>query len=483
MAYPLRDSTLLGNANASEGVNEKSDYYREPELSIIETQEFDEKFYHASGVDSASSTNSPKSEHGIRANGPRLWHDLHHTAQWGAIPGSMGMARLTLSDEDKAVRDWFVKEARSFGCQIKIDGIGNIFAVLPGRNNDLAPIAMGSHLDTQPAGGRFDGILGVLSGLEVLRTIKESGELTYAPIAVVVWTNEEGARFNPGCTGSAVWAGWTRLSDALKQTDSEGASIESELSRIGYAGPYLADHRMNPLSAHFELHIEQGPRLEKASKQIGVVCGVQGIRWYTAKVTGERAHAGSTPMSVRSDAVVGAAEIITLLRDRATELNGFATVGCVHVDRASSNTIAGDVTFSIDLRHRSAEGLEAMERNMRDRMEALTLRSPGLHFSLAQRWESPAVRFDDSMLSCVRAAASNELGVYGFIELDSNAGHDSVLTAACGVPSAMIFVPSKAGLSHCPEEFTSEEDCTVGVQVLLDSVLRYDDAVREYLSR
>ncbi|KAJ3519071.1 hypothetical protein NM208_g14278 [Fusarium decemcellulare] len=216
---------------------------------------------------------------GLTTDRRRLWTEIHRTAQWGAIPNSTGMARLALSNEDKLVRDYFVQEASGLGCNVSIDQMGNIFAVLAGDNNSIPPIGMGSHLDTQPAGGRYDGILGVLGALEVLRTVKASGHRTYAPLAAINWTNEEGARFTPGCSGSAVWASHMALSKFYDLYDTtRTCTMEQELKRIGYHGPVQASYDASKLSAHIELHIEQRSLLQDAKKSIGVVTSIQGIR-------------------------------------------------------------------------------------------------------------------------------------------------------------------------------------------------------------
>lgn len=234
--------------------------------------------------------------------------------------------------------------------------------------------------------------------------------------------------------------------------------MKSELSRINYLGPYYADYRLNPLSAHLELHIEQGSRLEKSGRKAGIVNCIQGIRWYKVAVTGVRAHAGSTPMESRADALVATAAIVTMLREEATKRSAFATVGMLHLERPSSNTIPGAASFTIDIRCPSEEGLNAIEASVKEKMALITAENPKLTFQMAKVWESPAVKFDSMLLSCIRMAAADEVGQERCMEMQSFAGHDSALTASCGVPTAMIFVPSRDGISHAPEEFTSEEE-------------------------
>ncbi|KAH8647273.1 hypothetical protein BX600DRAFT_532765 [Xylariales sp. PMI_506] len=405
----------------------------------------------------------------------RLWHEIHHTAQWGAIPGSQGMARLSLSDDDQQVRDYFVNETKRLGCRVTIDEMGNIMAVLPGQNNNIPPIGIGSHLDTQPAGGRFDGILGVLAAVEVLRTIRNSNMTTYAPVAAINWTNEEGARFTPGCSGSAVWAGHTPLTQAhaLEETNSS-CTMKQELRRINYLGPVAASFEANPLSAHFELHIEQNRRLQDAGKRIGIVTDIQGVRWYSISIHGQRAHAGSTPMPQRADAMVGAARMILFLDMRARKLGAVATAGVVNLDRPSSNTVPGKVTFTVDLRHPIELVLDQFESAIRDYVDELKAANDKFEVEMSRIWHSPAAQMDKVAMSCSRAAAHRVVGCDSTMSLISLAGHDSAL-AALRVPTSMIFVPSKDGISHAPEEFTAEEECGTGAQVLLESVLAYDD--------
>lgn len=268
----------------------------------------------------------------------------------------------------------------------------------------------------------------------------------------------EGARFNPGCSGSSVWAGHSSITTAHGLRDGTGATVKDELARINYLGPYYADHRLNPLSAHFELHIEQGSRLERTGRKAGIVTGIQGIRWYKVTVTGVRGHAGSTPMENRVDALVATSSIVTLLTEEATKRSAFATVGVLQLDRPSSNTIVGSVNFTIDLRCQSQETLNDIETIIKDRMALMTADNSQLTFEMSLIWESPAVAFDSTMLSCIWSAATDEVGEDKCMEMVSFAGHDSALSASCGVPTAMIFVPSEGGISHAPEESTSKED-------------------------
>ncbi|OQE34666.1 hypothetical protein PENCOP_c016G02110 [Penicillium coprophilum] len=422
---------------------------------------------------------------GLCISGTRLYQDILKTSRWGQIGHTTGMARLSLSDEDKLVRDWFCQSALDLGCQVNVDAVGNIFAILPGKNMNLAPIAMGSHLDTQPAGGRFDGILGVIAGLEVLRTVQESGFQTYAPLAAVNWTNEEGARFTSGCTGSAVWSNHSSITAAQQMLTLDDSpcptTMKQELQRIGYLGSLASDFRSNPLSGHFELHIEQNTRLERQGKRIGIVEGVQGIKWYKVTCKGERAHAGSTPMEVRADAMVASAKIIASLEASARLHGAFATVGVLTLERSSSNTVPGHAQFTIDLRHPSAKILDQMEAEIKSNMDVAMKENPKITFELDEVWHSPAVRFDTAAVACVAEAAEARAAPSGVMRMDSFAGHDSALSAS-KVPTAMIFVPSQGGISHAPEEYTSKEQCEDGAQALLQSVLAYDALLRRKIS-
>src|SRR5271165_3895053 len=297
----------------------------------------------------------------LRVDAARLWDSIMETAQIGATPKG-GIKRLTLTDLDRQVRDWFVQACKQAGCTVTVDELGNIFARRPGRDNSLPPIAIGSHLDTQPTGGKYDGIVGVLSGLEVLRTLNDAGYETNAPIEVIDWTNEEGSRFAPAMVSSGVFAGVFDKQYAYDRTDREGMRFGDELERIGYKGDAkVGDHK---LAAFFELHIEQGPILEAEEKTIGIVTGVQGIRWYEVTVTGRDCHAGSTPMTMRSDALLAAARMIEVANavGLAGAPHAVSTVGLIEARPNSRNVINGEVFFSVDLRHPDDAVLLAMDK-------------------------------------------------------------------------------------------------------------------------
>ena len=399
----------------------------------------------------------------------RLWDSIMETAEIGATPKG-GVKRLTLTDLDRQVRDWFVAACKRAGCTVQVDELGNIFARRPGRDNSLPPIAIGSHLDTQPTGGKYDGIIGVLSGLEVLRTLNDAGYETNAPIEVIDWTNEEGSRFAPAMLSSGVFAGAFDKQYAYDRTDREGLRFGDELERIGYKGDVpVGDHR---LAAFFELHIEQGPILEAEEKTIGIVTGVQGMRWYEVTVTGRDSHAGSTPMALRSDALLGAARMIDAVNAAALAHapNAVATVGLIEARPNSRNVIPGEVFFTVDLRHPDDAVVAAMEDVMRAGVAEAAERT-GVSVAVEQVWDSPAVHFDPACIAAVRDAAAAH--GYPSREITSGAGHDAAYIARVA-PTTMIFVPCEKGISHNELEKTEPEQVTAGANVLLHAVLATD---------
>jgi beta-ureidopropionase / N-carbamoyl-L-amino-acid hydrolase len=402
----------------------------------------------------------------------RLWDSLMETAQIGATPKG-GLCRLTLTDLDRQARDWFKAQCEALGCCVTVDDMGNMFAHRPGKNPALPAIAMGSHLDTQPTGGKFDGVLGVLAALEAMRTLHEAAYETNAPIEIVNWTNEEGARFAPAMLASGVFAGALSHDFAYARTDRDGKTFGAELDRIGYRGPERAGARK--FSGHFELHIEQGPILEAEGRMIGVVQGVRGIRWYEVTINGQEAHTGTTPMGLRKNALLGAARIIecvdTLARNHA---DAVGTVGLIDNRPNSRNVIPGEVFFSIDFRHADDKVLDTMERELRVALAEILV-PMGLTYEEAQIWQSPPITFDPQLIDCVRIGAQKA----GLLSRDmiSGAGHDSCYVSRVA-PATMIFVPCRGGISHNEAEWSSPEQCAAGAQVLLNAVLELDRRLR-----
>ncbi len=400
----------------------------------------------------------------LRINGARLWQSLMTLAKIGATAKG-GVCRLALTELDKQGRDLFVQWAREAGCTIRIDTIGNIFARRAGQNPDLPPVLTGSHIDTQPTGGKFDGNYGVLAGLEVLRTLNDLDIQTEAAIEVVVWTNEEGSRFVPVMMGSGVFAGAFPLAQTLEQTDVKNISVATALQQIGYAGTTPCEHF--PIKAYFEAHIEQGPILEAQHDTIGVVTGALGQRWYDVTVTGMEAHAGPTPMELRKDALLAAAELIQCVNQIALAHapHGRGTVGWLDNYPNSRNVIPGQVKFSVDLRAPSDEILLAMDASIR---KACAKQCTGVSVSIEQVVYFPPQPFHAKQVSAVRSAA-DQLGL-PHTEIVSGAGHDAVYLARVA-PTAMIFIPCKDGISHNEIEDAKPEHITAGGNVLLLAIL------------
>ena len=397
----------------------------------------------------------------------RLWGTLMETAEIGGTPKG-GVCRLTLTEEDRRVRDWFAAAVRAAGLELGIDQMGTMYATRPGRDPSRKPIAMGSHLDTQPTGGKFDGILGVLAGLEVMRTLNDAGIETEAPITLVNWTNEEGARFAPGMVASGVYAGEVDQAWAMEREDAEGIKFGDALDAIGYRGTEPVGQRR--FGAMVELHIEQGPILELEEKKIGVVTAAKGSIWADCKVVGRESHAGSTPMNVRHDALMAFAEFALAVERIARENgpDGVATIGVVQALPASRNTIPGEVRFTLDYRHPDTAALERMTAAIGEAAGAIEA-GRKVEIAIDRFWNKPPIHFDESICGAVQKSAA-ELG-YPYRTITSGAGHDAVLTASV-VPTAMIFVPCKDGISHNEAESATREDCAAGANVLLRTVLQ-----------
>ena len=387
-------------------------------------------------------------------------------ARIGATPKG-GVARLALTDLDREARDWVVARATEMNMAVTIDRIGNIFMRRPGRDAGRPAVMSGSHIDTQPTGGKFDGNYGVLAALEVVRTLNEHAIDTDAPVEVAVWTNEEGSRFVPVMMGSGVFCGAFGLEDAYAARDVGGRSVREELERIGYCGEETPGR--HPLACYFEAHIEQGPVLEDAATVIGVVDGALGLRWYDCTVTGTEAHAGSTPMTVRRDALAVAARVmqeVVALGNRNAP-HGRGTVGYVSVFPNSRNVIPGKVGFSIDLRNASAEALDRMDDELRGFIERVRHDS-GLFVGVQEVAHYPACPFDAGCVGVVRSTAG-KLG-YSHMSVTSGAGHDAIYVARVA-PAAMIFVPCKDGISHNEIEDADPVHLEAGANVLLHCIL------------
>jgi N-carbamoyl-L-amino-acid hydrolase len=400
-----------------------------------------------------------------KINGDRLWGSLMTLAEVGATAGG-GVCRLALSDEDRLARDLYVRWCRDAGCSIRIDAVGNIFARRPGRNSSRSPVMTGSHLDSQPNGGRFDGAYGVMAGLEVLRALDEANITTDAPLEVVVWTNEEGTRFAPSMMGSMAFARLLELQQVYQATDAQGRTFRAELERTGYRGEGLGG---SPIGAYFEAHIEQGPILEEEGKTIGVVIGGQGQCWYDLVLTGQDAHAGSTPMARRRDALVAAAQIIQAVNRIGSSFppGGCATVGHLSVHPNSRNVIPGCVQLSIEIRHPDDLKRKAMDLAVRAavRESAATWR---IEAALTQVLDQPATPFDARCVAAVREAAACE--GHSHMDMVSGAAHDAIAIARIA-PTAMIFVPCAGGISHNETESATPDDLAAGCQVLMRSML------------
>jgi beta-ureidopropionase / N-carbamoyl-L-amino-acid hydrolase len=404
----------------------------------------------------------------LKINPQRLWDSLMHTAQFGGTPKG-GIKRLTVSDDDKNVRDWFKAECEKLGCKVEVDEVGNMFATRPGKRNDLLPIAMGSHLDTQPTGGKFDGVLGVLGPLEVMRTLVDMGYESNAPLMIVNWTNEEGSRFAPAMLCSGVYAGVFTPEFAYSREDRQGITLGDELTRIGYKGEHKAG--AIKFSSMFELHIEQGPILEAEEKIIGVVTGVQGMRWYEVTVRGQESHTGATPMGLRKNALLGASRMIEAIHQVGmAHLPGVASVGLIENRPNSRNVVPGEVFFTVDLRHPDEKILDQMEAAYRD---ALPKIADELKLELDEKriWNSPAVTFAPELIDCVRKGTAQ--AGYASRDMASGAGHDAAYINRVA-PTTMIFVPCLGGISHNEAESTTLDECGAGTQVLLNAVLEHD---------
>ena len=402
----------------------------------------------------------------LQINPQRMWDSIMEMHEIDATEKG-GNCRLTLSDGDKEGRELFRRWCEEAGLTVAVDSMGNMFARRKGKRDDLAPVAAGSHLDTQPTGGKFDGVLGVLSALELVRTLNDLDYQTERPIEIINWTNEEGSRFAPAMVSSGVFAGVFDQDFAYGRKDRDGKSLGDELERIGFKGDEKVGERK--YHAFFEYHIEQGPILEDEGKQIGVVTDGQGQRWYEIELTGFESHAGPTPMAVRRDALLGAAKVVELVNkialDRAPVAVG--TVGMVNVHPNSRNVIPGRVFLTVDFRHPDdgvLKGMgEALEKGVAQICEAMKLDK-----KLEQIFYYAPTHFDEACVGLVRQAAE-DLG-YAHRDIVSGAGHDACYIAQVA-PTAMVFCPCKDGISHNEVEDITQDWATAGANVLLRAVV------------
>ncbi|MCT8971304.1 Zn-dependent hydrolase [Microbaculum marinisediminis] len=408
----------------------------------------------------------------LRINGERLWDSLMEMAKIG--PGARGgNNRLTLTDDDKKARELFISWCEGAGCTTAVDSMGNIFARREGTDPSLPPVMVGSHLDTQPTGGKFDGVLGVLAGLEILRSLNDMGIRTKHPIEVVDWTNEEGSRFAPAMISSGVFAGVYSQEEAYALTDRDGKALGDELKRIGFVGDETVGTR--PLKAFFELHIEQGPILEAEEYDVGVVTHGQGQRWFDVKLTGFESHAGTTPMPRRKDALVGAAKLVQAVNEiaLANAPHAVGTVGVLEPYPGSRNVIPGAVSMTVDFRHPDDTVLLGMADALKAKIAEVCAEHKLTEKTQEVFYYAP-VAFDDTCVAAVRNAAER-LG-YKHRDIVSGAGHDACYIARVA-PTSMVFTPCVDGISHNEDEDISLEWATAGADVLFHAVVETAEIV------
>jgi len=379
-----------------------------------------------------------------------------------------GLHRLTLSDADKDARDWFLDAMEAEGLDVRIDEMGNMFGRRSGTDPTAAPVLLGSHLDSQPYGGIYDGALGVVAALELVRSLNDEEIETTRPIEIVNWTNEEGSRFQPAMQGSGVWAGELDLETEYAKTDDTGTTVEEELERIGYKGPEPAEPP-EEYDSSLELHIEQGPKLDDTGKDVGVVSGIVGLSWGAVTFEGEAEHTGTTPMQGRQDSLVAAADLITAVRRLPSRL-GDRTVGSVgHVDVApnSINIVPETTTVTWGIRDPNDSTVERGREQVIAEAEAAANRE-GVEFEWEDRARSSSIRFPDRPVQAIRDA-SNSLG-YDAMDVFSGAVHDAAHVAKV-CDTAMVFAVSEDGKSHTEDEFTSWEDCYSAANTLANAGL------------
>lgn len=397
-----------------------------------------------------------------KCNSSRLQESLEQFSQFGATANG-GVTRLSLSKEDVLARDYFCACCKELGMEIKVDDMANIYAILPGKKA-FPPIVMGSHLDSVEKGGKFDGVLGVLTALEAIRTLKENDIELDIPLMIVNFTNEEGARFDPAMMSSGVISSKFNKDNMMQSVDKNGITFKKALLASGYEGEQ--ENRLTEALAYIELHIEQGPVLAAKGLEIGVVEGVLGMVCYELTITGESNHAGTTPMSMRKDPMIVASNIITTLHEQLGKIDEelVYTFGRMNVSPNIHTVIPNKVAFTIDSRHQNPE----IMRKVEEILNGLPSEANGCYIQPVKLWGRDTVFFDAIICNEVERSCQN-FG-YSSQRMFSGAGHDAQYIASF-IPSAMIFVPSINGKSHCEEEETTFEDCAKGADVLLETVL------------
>lgn len=403
----------------------------------------------------------------MQVNAERLWQAIQDMGEIGKTPGG-GSSRLALSDEDMAGRREFLRWANHEGCQYRSDLFGNLFVRRAGEDNSLPPVVVGSHLDTQPKGGRFDGVLGVLSGLETIRVLNEHRVVTKRPIEIAVWTNEEGSRFSPAMSGSAAFVGLLSEADYRSSMDIDGITLGECLDISGFKGDTLPSEI--PIGCYLELHIEQGPILEEKNIPVAVVNGIQGILWLDIHFYGESAHAGPTPMLNRKDALFSAASFISKFKEEALKdknKDAKFTVGNLSVGHPSRNVVPSLVIVNVDIRHVDDIELERLEEQVHYLLKEVK-EECGVEVAVELKWKMPVLKFNENLLNAMSRAVDN-CGIDPFMIM-SGAGHDAANISRIA-PTAMLFVPSVKGISHNEKEFTAKEHCALGAQALLHAVL------------
>lgn len=414
----------------------------------------------------------------FKVNSDRLWNDIHKTAQWSApnpTTEAGGLSRLSGTMEDKMARDWFADQVKSLGAKsYSVNATGSQFATFSGRNDSIAPIAMGSHLDSVATGGRFDGPLGVVGALEVVRSFREQGIEHFAPISIINWTNEEGARFFPPLGSSCVFAGQSTVNAAheSKANNGSGETLGDALKATGYVGDGPNTFDEFPLSAHFEIHVEQARVLEKAGKSVGWVEGWQGISVFEATFGGEDGHANTYPMHERRDALVGASKLIMELDSLAHAADGYTTATNIQSGPVGSCNIQSTTKLVFCLMHKELQGLDNMGQQAHEKATSIASMH-GLELEWSRAMHLAPGHFWEEAIDCVRRACGDRgMGAR------TDTAHDSTMTQLV-CPTAMVFARSKGGVSHAAHEWTDQEDCAESASVLGQTVLNFDQALKE----